>query len=191
MAFPPGLPHHQKTTVYTPKVSTTPQNRGQWNQTLAVKVSTIAAAFFLSGCIHNPPPASPTRPVDVLRITAPDFGGDVTARILHVRSLDAAGTRVEIDTGTCLSACTFYLSMDDVCVTPDSRFGFHGPLHPISILLVPIAYPGPNGDYTRDVMVRMFDHLPELRAFVAEAVQSPYFSYMNGEDVIAMGIERC
>lgn len=156
-------------------------------------IATIAA-LALSGCLHNPPPASDTRPVDVLRITAPDMGGDVTARLHHIRTLDAAGTRVEIDTGTCLSACTFYLSMDDVCVTPDSRFGFHSPLHPISILtnpLLPVRYPGPNGDYTRQVMVEMFDHLPPLRAFVAEAVQSPYFTYRTGAQIIEMGIEEC
>jgi len=158
------------------------------------KCKMLAAAFALSGCIHNPLPASDTRPVDVLRITAPDMGGEVNARLHHIRTLNAAGTRVEINTGTCLSACTFYLSMDDVCVTRDSRFGFHSPLHPISILtnpLLPIRYPGPNGDYTRQVMVDMFDHLPRLRAFVAEAVQSGYFSYLTGADVIAMGIEKC
>jgi len=158
---------------------------------LIKKLASVALVSLLAGCIHNPPPASDTRPIDVLRITAPDMGGEVNARLLHIRTLDAAGTRIEIDTGTCLSACTFYLSMDDVCVTRDSRFGFHSPLHPISILLVPIRYPGPNGDYTRQVMVDMFDHLPPLRAFVAEAVQSGYFSYLTGADVIAMGIEEC
>ena len=57
------------------------------------QATAAVAALFLGGCIHNPPPASDTRPVDVLRITAPDHGGDVTSRLHHIRTLNVAGTR--------------------------------------------------------------------------------------------------
>ena len=148
----------------------------------------LAAVLLLSGCIHNPAPVTRDAP-DVLRITGADFGGGLSARAAHVRSLNREGVRVEIDTPTCLSACTFYLGADDVCVTARSRFGFHGPLHEASVLLFPIPLGGEDGDYWRRAWAGLFWDMPELQAFVAEAVQGTRFHYITGAELIEMGME--
>ena len=56
-----------------------------------------------------------------------DRGGIVGERVEEIRRLKATGQRVEIQGNICLSSCTMYLGAGDVCVNPDTRFGFHGP----------------------------------------------------------------
>ena len=56
-----------------------------------------------------------------------DRGGIVGERVEEIRRLKASGQRVEIQGNICLSSCTMYLGAGDVCVNPDTRFGFHGP----------------------------------------------------------------
>jgi hypothetical protein len=56
-----------------------------------------------------------------------DRGGYVGERAQLVASLRADAARVEIRGSICFSACTMYLGAGDVCVSPETRFGFHGP----------------------------------------------------------------
>jgi hypothetical protein len=56
-----------------------------------------------------------------------DRGGIVGNRARQIAQLDAAGRSVEIHGDICLSSCTMYLGVEDVCVNPKTRFGFHGP----------------------------------------------------------------
>lgn len=56
-----------------------------------------------------------------------DRGGIVGERVDEIDRLKASGQRVEIRGNICLSSCTMYLGAGDVCVTPSTRFGFHGP----------------------------------------------------------------
>ena len=154
----------------------------------------FALPLVLMGCLHNPPPASDVRPVDILRITAPDFGGGYAERVYHIKTLEAAGTRVEVDNGICLSACTFYLAMENSCTTPDVLFGFHAALHPISLItnpILPIPVWGESGEWYRAEMIAMFEGQPEVQARVARAVQSGYFTFYSGARLIEMGIEEC
>lgn len=55
-----------------------------------------------------------------------DHGGKIGARQREVERLAATGRRVEVR-GRCLSACTLYLGLENVCVTPQAILGFHGP----------------------------------------------------------------
>lgn len=156
--------------------------------------ASMLSVLAVSGCINNPPLASDTRPVDVMRITTPDFGGDYFARVHHIKTLEAAGTRVEINNGICLSACTFYLSMEDSCTEPDVVFGFHAALHPISLItnpLLPIRLTGEDGQWYRARMIEMFDGQPEVQERVREATKSGYFTFYTGAELIEMGIEEC
>lgn len=57
------------------------------------------------------------------RVIAGDNGGVVRDRALEVYF--AKGPILV--RGRCDSACTIYLSRDDVCVTPGASFGFHKP----------------------------------------------------------------
>jgi hypothetical protein len=51
---------------------------------------------------------------------ADDFGGSVVAYALQARETTEA--RIE---GICASACTLFLSVEDLCVGPSARFLFH------------------------------------------------------------------
>lgn len=62
----------------------------------------------------------------VLRI-GNDYGGLLVERLAEVDALLDAQTVVEIRGAICNSACTLYLGLPDVCVTPQVRLGFHGP----------------------------------------------------------------
>ncbi|MEM8654391.1 MAG: hypothetical protein AAGF36_06570 [Pseudomonadota bacterium] len=56
-----------------------------------------------------------------------DRGGLLRARLYELQDLRRAGRAVEIRGAVCLSTCTLYLGLDDVCVAPGTTFGFHGP----------------------------------------------------------------
>jgi hypothetical protein len=56
-----------------------------------------------------------------------DMGGIVRTRAVEVQQINATGTRVEIRGDICLSSCTMYLGAGNVCVSPETDFGFHGP----------------------------------------------------------------
>ena len=56
-----------------------------------------------------------------------DHGGGINTRARIVDQIRAARARVEIRGDICYSACTMYLGAGDVCVSPRTTFGFHGP----------------------------------------------------------------
>ncbi len=56
-----------------------------------------------------------------------DRGGGINTRARIVDQIRAAHARVEIRGTICYSACTMYLGAGDVCVSPGTTFGFHGP----------------------------------------------------------------
>lgn len=53
-------------------------------------------------------------------------GGSVEEHRDIVLEANRTGQRVEIRATECLSACTMYLGVNNVCVDPDTQFGFHG-----------------------------------------------------------------
>lgn len=64
-----------------------------------------------------------------------DRGGGINTRARIIDQIRAAHARVEIRGDICYSACTMYLGAGDVCVSPGTTFGFHGPTrdgHPLS-----------------------------------------------------------
>lgn len=56
-----------------------------------------------------------------------DRGGAIEPRFIEVKQLRLSGQRVRITGRLCLSSCTMYLGAGDVCIDPDTTFGFHGP----------------------------------------------------------------
>mgnify|MGYP000548363786 CR=1 FL=1 len=56
-----------------------------------------------------------------------DPGGVIPARIADIATIRASGRKVELRGRYCLSACTLYLGLPNACVSPQTRFGFHGP----------------------------------------------------------------
>ncbi|MBW7922545.1 MAG: hypothetical protein H3C51_10645 [Rubellimicrobium sp.] len=60
-------------------------------------------------------------------IIGDDRGGGLNTRARLVEQMRAAHVRVEIRGSICYSACTMYLGAGDVCISPQTTFGFHGP----------------------------------------------------------------
>lgn len=60
-------------------------------------------------------------------VVGDDRGGALAARVIEISTLQAVGTRVEIRGRVCYSSCTMFLGAGDVCVSPATEFGFHGP----------------------------------------------------------------
>ena len=60
-------------------------------------------------------------------IVGNDRGGLVGKRAQEVNQIKQIGQRVEIRGSVCYSSCTMYLGASNVCVSPQTTFGFHGP----------------------------------------------------------------
>lgn len=56
-----------------------------------------------------------------------DLGGRIDVRMREIENLRAQGRPVELRGEACVSACTMYLGLENVCVDPRTTFGFHGP----------------------------------------------------------------
>ncbi|MBB3995694.1 hypothetical protein GGR95_003358 [Sulfitobacter undariae] len=113
-----------------------------------------------------------------------DYGGSIGQRQHELRSLRRERKRVEIH-GTCNSACTMYLGLPTVCVSPSASFGFHGPK-------------GVNGPLPPDAFEHwsrvMSQGLPPSleRWFMQQAryVRSGFLR-ISGKQLINMGYARC
>lgn len=56
-----------------------------------------------------------------------DPGGSVRDRYNEIKQIDRLGQKIEIRRGSCMSSCTMFLGANNVCVSPEASFGFHGP----------------------------------------------------------------
>lgn len=114
-----------------------------------------------------------------------DRGGLVGPRADQVRWLKQSRRRVEIRGRFCLSACTMYLGAGDVCVDPDTRFGFHGPSY-YGKPLTPDAF-----EYWSRVLA---SHYPRTiqNWFLAKARhrQTGYYTIL-GRELIRHGVKAC
>jgi hypothetical protein len=128
-----------------------------------------------------PPVAAQARAAYIVQS---DRGGMIGQRSQQIRSFRAAGQRVELR-GTCLSACTMYLSLPNACVASNATFGFHGPTR--------------NG---QRLSQREFEHFSQVMAdnyreplrswFLTKARHrtSGYYS-LSGAELINMGYRGC
>ncbi|EEX13393.1 conserved hypothetical protein [Citreicella sp. SE45] len=120
-----------------------------------------------------------------VRVIGNDNGGRLKPRFAEIRALRSRGERVEIRGRYCLSACTLYLGAGNVCVDPDTRFGFHGPGYPSQ----PIRRE--RFEYWSQRMATYYP--PGVQGWFlsrARYVTSGYLTLM-GADLIRMGVSRC
>lgn len=87
----------------------------------SLSAQTFAVAVILA--VSGAPAMSQTLAALVVQS---DRGGLIGQRSQQISALRAVGQRVELR-GTCLSACTMYLGLQNVCVSASASFGFHGP----------------------------------------------------------------
>jgi hypothetical protein len=120
-----------------------------------------------------------------VHIVRNDRGGIVGTRAAEIRRIKSTGQRVEIRGRICLSSCTMYLGAGDVCVSPDTEFGFHGPSY-YGKPLAPQYF-----EYWSEVIA---DHYPKpVRDWFmtkARYKQSGYHTLL-GAELIRLGVESC
>ena len=116
-----------------------------------------------------------------------DRGGAVDKRAAIIKRYRARGTHIEIRGDYCLSACTMYLSLPNLCIAPDTEFGFHGPSSPhYGIGLAPAAF-----EHWSRVIA---DHYPRpLRDWYLVIGRNRIvgFHTKSGSELIQMGIPSC
>lgn len=114
-----------------------------------------------------------------------DMGGIVGARAAEVQRINASGARVEIRGDVCLSSCTMYLGVGDVCVSPDTDFGFHGPS------FFGADLPPRDFEYWSKVIASHYN-APLQDWFMSEARYRQLWHYtVTGEELIRIGYQAC
>ena len=120
-----------------------------------------------------------------VRVIGNDSGGRLRARFAEIRQIRFRGDRIEIRGSYCMSSCTLYLGAGNVCVSPATRFGFHGPSYK-----------------HRNIRAERFDYWsrrmatyypPQISSwFLAQAryVTQGYLE-LSGADLIRMGVRAC
>ena len=113
-----------------------------------------------------------------------DLGGSVDERLIQMNSLQ--DTSVEIQ-GTCLSACTMFLGLPHVCVSPQATLGFHGPRTALP------GIPLPRKEFEKYSHVMAQEYPPKLRSwFLKEArYHINDIILLSGSEVIKLGSKEC
>jgi hypothetical protein len=138
--------------------------------------------LLLGSLLALPPLPSPAAgPVLIIRS---DRGGLMETRSNQINQLRSSGQRVELR-GICLSSCTMYLGLPNVCVAPKAEFGFHGP----SWYGSPLA--SSDFEYWSQLMARSYRE--PLRSWFLDKGRYRINGYyrMSGIDLIRMGYARC
>lgn len=128
----------------------------------------ILAGLVMSGCND--------------KVIAYDKGGLVGERAKEIAALRKSGESVQIR-GTCLSACTMYLGLENVCVWPDAVLGFHGPS----------AKRGLGEEEFDDVSHFIAMHYPDSlqKWFMDTARHSQDIMEITGSEAIRHGVKEC
>lgn len=119
-------------------------------------------------------------------IIANDRGGSLKTRYLQIDSLYRSGREVRIVGPRCESSCTLYLGLDNVCISPDVRFGFHGPSLYGVLPLSKAKF--------ENLSITMSTFYPEpVRSwFLNEARHSTTkMAYLTGDYFLSLGYRKC
>lgn len=114
-----------------------------------------------------------------------DHGGKVSDRQRQIARIKQQQQKVEIRGTHCLSSCTMFLALPDVCVHPDTIFGFHGPT-----------------DFGAPLLPQQFEHWsqiiashypPALRRWYLQTARHRLTGYYNmtGHQIAAHRIDLC
>lgn len=117
-----------------------------------------------------------------------DYGGVIGIRSIMLDKIAEENVRVEIRGQRCFSACTMYLGVDDLCIAPYTRFGFHGPS-------IRNSYEKDNADIMAATLEMARNYPPELADWfmrVARFVHGKSMYYIQGRTLIKKyGYETC
>lgn len=118
-------------------------------------------------------------------IVGNDRGGVIGTRAAEISRLKSANRRVEIRGNICLSSCTMYLGAGNICVSPDTRFGFHGPSY-YGQPLQPEHF-----EYWSDIIA---SHYPPTiqKWFMSRArYETSNYITLRGTELIRHGVQSC
>lgn len=114
-----------------------------------------------------------------------DYGGLLLPRLRQIRTLRQTGQAVRITGRICYSTCTLLIGLPQTCISPRTRFGFHGP-----------------SSYGRALPADLFEsasrtiaaHYPEpLRAWYLSTGRYKLngFYVIRGDQMIRLGLKPC
>ena len=120
-----------------------------------------------------------------VRIIGNDRGGYIGARAREIAAMNASETRVELRGRICLSACTMYLGVGNICVDPRTTFGFHGPSRHGTAL--------GQDEFHHWSRVMANHYNPPLRTWFWETARHRIAGYyrMTGSQLIRLGYPAC
>ena len=118
-------------------------------------------------------------------IVGNDRGGVIGTRAEEVLRLKAENRRVEMRGGICLSSCTIYLGAGNVCVSPETRFGFHGPSY-YGQPLLPVHF-----EYWSEVLASHFPLAVRQWFFDRARHRTNGYHTVLGKELIRHGVAAC
>lgn len=136
------------------------------------------------GIVSSPGPApSHTSPQPYLVYN--DRGGKVRDRLLEIRYLRASGQPVEIRGDICYSTCTMLLGLPRTCISPNTVFGFHGPMLNGKLLK------GDKLEYYSRVIAQYYPEPLRNWYMITGRNKIGGMHLIRGIDLIRMGIRSC
>jgi hypothetical protein len=117
-----------------------------------------------------------------------DPGGPLLNRIVEIEIFNRKGAQVQIVGDFCYSSCTMLLGADDVCVAPETVFGFHGPYRIDNAAMTQAEF-----NHASDTVAGYYPTGGIREWFIAIARHVPpgELYYLNGEDLIGLGVSEC
>lgn len=114
-----------------------------------------------------------------------DTGGRIIDRVRDIERIRASRQPVELRGSFCLSTCTMLIGLENTCVLPSTRFGFHGPSYSGKPMppdrfehwsrVMSQTYPKPIRDW----------YMSKGRYKINSA------SYITGAELIRLGVKAC
>lgn len=159
-----------------------------------VKARSLAVAMLfclalISGAVPPGPreaaaqarPGGAARPALVVRA---DAGGLLATRDREVDRLRASGERVELR-GTCNSACTMYLGLENICIDRRASFGFHGPSS--------YGRPLPAAEFERWSQIMARNYREPLKTWFLDTARYEIGGQLrlSGAELIRLGYPEC
>lgn len=114
-----------------------------------------------------------------------DRGGLLRDRLVQIRQLRNQNRPVRIQGNICYSTCTMFIGLANTCVSPNTRFGFHGPSS-YGRALDPVTF-----NRASEIIA---DHYPPaLRTWYMEEARFSIRSVrrIRGSTLIDMGVQAC
>lgn len=116
-----------------------------------------------------------------------DPGGRIVDRMVQIEIANRTNAQFQINGDYCHSSCTMLLGADDVCVSPETIFGFHGPHHPNRTKMTADEFD------RKSASLSSYYPNPIRNWFMSKArfAGPNELFYVTGEYLINLGVQEC